>query len=117
MRQDLVIAVDFDGTLVGYDGEGLAFPMPGAAEAMDRLRANGAYIVVHTCRVTTGRANGTIEAELGFIRACLDDFGIPYDEIYMSDKMIADIYIDDRAVPFEGNWPDVVKRIARRSAG
>lgn len=104
-----VIAVDFDGTLVDYDETGAAFPVPGAREAMEALRSQGAYLVIHTCRTTIARQKRRLDQELNFIAETLDAFGIPFDEIYPGDKMVADVYIDDRAISYSGTWVGSVK--------
>lgn len=118
MSRRQVIAVDFDHTLVDYTADGTAVPMPGAREAMEELRGNGAWLVIHTCRTTVGRENGTLADELDFIARALSAFGIPFDEIYEGDKMIADVYIDDRAVAFGGDWPEVSRAVkARKQVG
>jgi hypothetical protein len=114
MSRTRVIAVDFDETLVDYTADGEPVPMPGAADAMAELRAKGFHLVVHTCRTTIARENGTLPEELGFIADTLDAFGIVFDEIWEGDKMIADLYIDDRAIPFRGDWDDVVQRVRGR---
>ena len=106
------LAVDFDGTIAhyrGYAGRGVFLdPIPGAADALRRLKAQGWDIVVFTCR--------TEEDEL---RAYLDAHAIPFDAINVgmdpamecSGKVYADIYLDDRAVTFR-DWssaPDSVQ--------
>ena len=106
------LAVDFDGTIAhyrGYAGRGVFLdPLPGAADAIRRLKTQGWDIVVFTCR--------TEEDEL---RAYLNAHDIPFDAINVgmdpamecSGKVYADIYLDDRAVTFH-DWtsaPDAVQ--------
>jgi hypothetical protein len=36
---------------------------------------------------------------------------IPYDKIWTFGKPMADIFIDDRAISFVGDWEDTVKQV------
>jgi hypothetical protein len=36
---------------------------------------------------------------------------IPYDKIWTFGKPMADIFIDDRAVAFRGDWQDAVQQV------
>ena len=108
------LAVDFDGTIAHYEGwagKGVFLhPLPGAAEALQDLRARGWRIIVFTCR--------TEEDDL---RAYLDAHGIPYDAVNVgldpamecSGKVHADIYLDDRAVTFRG-WESAPGAVLQR---
>ena len=108
------LAVDFDGTIAyyrGYAGRGVFLdPIPGAATALQRLKAQGWDIVVFTCR--------TEEDEL---RAYLNAHDIPFDAINVgmdpamecSGKVYADIYLDDRAVTFR-DWASAPDAVAAR---
>lgn len=101
-----IIAVDFDGTLVGESPDGELFPIAGAREALTELRRQGHRIVIHTCRTTLANDDGMLTQEVDLIEQTLADFAIPFDEIYVGDKLIADAYVDDRAVPFRGRWDE-----------
>lgn len=109
-----IIAVDFDGTIAhyqGWAGRGVFLPpLPGAAEGLRALRAQGWNIVVFTCR--------TEEDEL---RAYLNAHQIPFDNINVgldpamecSGKVYADVYLDDRAVTFRG-WAEAPAAVLDR---
>jgi len=45
-----------------------------------------------------------LEDAIQFIEKNLEEFDFHYNEIFIGDKLIADIYIEDRAVPYQGNW-------------
>lgn len=104
-----VIAIDLDGTLIREAG-GKILPLPGAVDAMRQLRSQGHRIVIHSCR--TGLAGECLDLEVQQITAILNEFGIEYDEIFIGEKLVADAYIDDRAVPFRGDWEDAKAGLA-----
>lgn len=107
----MIVAVDFDNTLVEHDEEGRAYPVEGAKEAMDALKEAGCHLAIHTCRVGIALEAGTLQQELHYIKSVLDSFEIPFDEIYLHPKPVAHFYVDDRAISFEGDWTAPVRRI------
>jgi hypothetical protein len=100
----LTICVDFDGVIHKYThwNSGLlnAQCIDYAPEALQSLRNLGHTIIIHTTRD---------EEE---IKQWLETFHVPYDYINENPeiqgrnpgKPIADIYVDDRAIQFNGNW-------------
>ncbi len=107
------IAVDFDGTLVMQDSNGDFYPTIGAKEALDSLVAQGFHIIIHTCRTGIAWREGYLSEELELIKNTLDRFSIPFHEIFAGDKVIADTYIDDRSVPYRGDWEAVISEFNR----
>jgi hypothetical protein len=110
---DKVVCVDFDGTLFPF-GEIYSFndPLPGAVEAMTRLREAGMRIVIFTSRLSPTWLEAEYgntwafeaEAQRHYIGKQLDRFGIPFDLI-TCEKVPAIAYIDDKALRFDGfNW-------------
>jgi hypothetical protein len=105
------IAVDLDGTLIRENEYGELTPVPGAAEAMNRLHDKGYRIVIYTSRIGLAIHAGRLEEEIEFVRSVLKQFRIGYDEIFLGEKLIADAYIDDRAIPFRGDWTSAAEEL------
>jgi histidinol phosphatase-like enzyme len=88
-----IIAVDLDHTLT-LKAEGsleITGPVPGAREAMQALKDAGYYLIIHTARISRYWRR-TVDSEDDYncqqvmaelaIDAALEDYGIPYDEIW-----------------------------------
>ena len=100
------IAVDFDGVIAEFtdDIEKFGKIIPGARESLAELRSLGYKIIIHTARPSD---NGHLERLADYLR----EEKIPFDEINLNSdagwgtqKPIADLYIDDLACRFEGDW-------------
>lgn len=76
----------------------LAKPLPGAVEGVERLKKLGYFVVVYTARGW---------GEYAMTRQWLEEAGIWFDAL-LCGKPIGDIWIDDRAIRFEG-WEKVCK--------
>ncbi|GAB4413241.1 MAG: hypothetical protein OHK0039_19970 [Bacteroidia bacterium] len=113
----MTIAIDFDGVLHGYsrgrqDGSIYDPPVPGASEALKALKAQGHKIYIFTTRTNKiYRKNDPIDHEQA-IKDWLAQHDIPYDRIWNFGKPMADIYIDDRALGFRGDWAATLGDIA-----
>ena len=102
-----IIVVDLDGTICEHRYPDFGEPIAGAKEALQRLKAAGFWIVIHTVRTSSAfQAAGLYEPEVNSpeaVGAFLQSHEIPYDEIWMHDKPLAIAYIDDRSVRLVGN--------------
>jgi len=106
------VAVDLDGTVLSEDDES---PLPGATEALRYLMKAGWRVVVWTHR-----------SDLGEVRRLLEKNRIPFDHINedpetdaegYSRKVFFDATVDDKAVPFAGNWAATVEELEGRRRG
>lgn len=110
----MIIAVDFDGVIANYDtfrGERhCGGPVDGVKVALDKL--DGHTIIVNTCR-----------AGVSDLHKYMERHNLPYSFVNFSprnverglslSKIAADIYIDDKAICFKGNWAQTLKEIER----
>lgn len=110
------IAIDLDGVIFSYDGiwrgpDYCGKVMPGAIEAMKKLREMGYRLSVYTTRNNCmTKADGANVLELtAKVQNHLESAGIPYDYIALF-KPLARYYIDDRAIRFV-NWDITLKAL------
>lgn len=110
------ICIDLDGTLCELKQPGQSYadvaPLPGAAERLRELRANGHEVVLQTARHMKS-CNGDVGKVLARVGATtlewLERHGFEYDEIHFG-KPNADLYIDDRALRFE-DWASLTEPV------
>jgi len=108
-----IICIDLDGTLAHYEewkGETyFGDAIEGAKEALQKLKENDWLIIIFTTRTNT---------EL--ITKFLNDNKLEFDYINenphqpenaIGGKPYADVYVDDRAIQFNGDWEEIVKCI------
>lgn len=114
-KKQKTVAIDFDGVLAdyskGYQGKDVFGALiPGADNATKVLKENGWRIIIYTTRPATDA-----------LKKWLSDNNIAYDYINENPdqpeeskgcKLIADIYIDDRAMEFRGHWKWLVGECA-----
>ena len=108
MAEVRTICFDLDGVLCTQttgDYEN-AIPNREAIELVNRLRAEGHRVIIHTARFM-GRASGdeTEARRLGFefTRQQLLEWGVQFDALHLG-KPRYDLLVDDRAVFFEADW-------------
>lgn len=109
------VAVDFDGVISRYDGwKGpgvFGGPIEGCREELEKLKEEGWTVIIFTTR----------GVDIDLVRNYLVKHKIPFDHINenrpdapknISDKkVIADCYIDDRAINFDGCWEGMAKKV------
>lgn len=109
------ICVDFDGVIAEFadDINNFGRLIPGAPEAICELQALGYRIIIHTARPSHQKHKEQLAAYLQM-------HGVPFDEIntnshcaWEAEKPVADLYIDDRALRFEGDWTHTLSAAKR----
>lgn len=95
-----VVALDFDGVIHKYTSKWVAEdiipdgPVDGIKEFIDDLKKKY-RVVIYSTRAKTEKGRKAIEK-------WLEENGISIDAIYY-EKPMAFVYIDDRAIRFDGN--------------
>jgi hypothetical protein len=107
-RRRRTVCLDFDGVIHSYTsgwcGESIIpdAPIHGTRAAIERLRKRY-RIVVHSARCCS-------EEGCEAIAAWLKKYEIEVDEV-CRHKPPATVYLDDRAVPFKGDWDEAIAAI------
>jgi hypothetical protein len=118
-----VIVVDLDGTICEHRYPDFGEPLAGAKEALQRLKAAGFRIIIHTVRTASCyAASEQYQSQVNSpeaVQTYLQQHDIPFDEIWMHDKPEAMLYIDDRSVRVMGNrrksnWTKIVDALLPR---
>lgn len=101
----VILAIDFDSTLVEWDSNKPGEWLPGAREALDSFLNQGFEIIIHSCRPLW--YDGAYEE----MRTLFDEYG--YEDVKIWNdrgKPFADFYIDDRALMFT-TWEDTYHEV------
>ena len=112
----LVIAVDFDGTIVEESYPEIGKMRKGAAEYIRRLVNEGHIIIINTCRSDSHSMNAKIWCMRNHVVYHYFNENHPdIIEQYNSDsrKISADIYIDDKNLVKLPNWKKKYKLIQK----
>ena len=114
----MVIAVDFDGTIVEDAYPNIGRVREYAKEVINNLTDEGHFITIWTCR--TGKH--LLEAELFLLGEDIRYHKInqhhPKDLLKYGDfgpKIGADVYIDDKCVAGLPSWPEIYQIIKRKN--
>ena len=112
----MTIAVDFDGVLHRYSkgwNKGSIYdpPVKGAKEAMEKLREEGHKLYIFTVRSNTLFHKKDKLDQAKAMKEWLELHQIPYDKIWTYGKPMADLFIDDRAIGFRGDWNQTLQEV------
>lgn len=97
----LRVAVDWDGTLVDANQEWL----PGALEALTAMLTRGHKITIHSSRAAWSGGVDQITERLGNLAT----------RVTIAPKLSADVYIDNQAIPFTGEWSGILDELRLRA--
>jgi hydroxymethylpyrimidine pyrophosphatase-like HAD family hydrolase len=119
LMKNKIICIDLDGTIANYnDWQGeLHFgePLPNVSKILNALKLDKWIIIIYTIR-----------ANIELVSGYLQKNNIPFDFInenpYQPEnakggKLYADIYVDDKAIQFTGDWEEVYQRILKFKPG
>ena len=107
MKQTIVF--DFDGVIHSYSSgwKGVDVipdpPVPGIKEAIDEIRAAGYEVIIVSTRCATQEGAEAIGKYLSKYNICPDDI--------RKEKPPAIVYIDDRAICFDGHAEALLNQI------
>lgn len=118
LKHNLVLAIDFDGTICVEDFPDVGEMKEGADVYINKLYDEGHHIVINTCR--SGIHEGAAETFLrkNKIRFHYINSNMPYlIEQYGQDcrKISADIYVDDKCLlGLPDSWKEIYELIKKR---
>lgn len=106
------IAIDVDGTLAdysqGWQGKDvIGAPLPGARAFLQRLHDNGYRVCIFTCRDTDRVTDWLNEHSLYF-----DEVNTNSEGLDTPGKIMADVYLDDKGLRFDGDYEQAYADIA-----
>lgn len=107
------ICIDIDGTICAYEGwkgsDSFGQVLPGAADAILRLHEDGWFVIIFSTRADKNRIEAFLNANNIYFDAINENPNQP--ENALGGKVLADVYLDDRAITFKGNWEDAYSEI------
>jgi hypothetical protein len=112
------IAVDLDGTICEYNSvpantikdsvPPVGNPYPGMIELLQTLKSLGWLVIIWTCRKETSElANYLKQKNIPFDYINYN----PFQPSDTSSKLMADVYLDDRAISYSGNTDGLLATI------
>ena len=115
----MIIAIDFDGTLHTGKWPAIGLPAPYAVEMMQKLKADGHYLIIWTCREgerQTEMVNWLMDKQIPFDR--INDNVSVQMELYgnNSRKVYAHLYVDDKQVGGLPCWDEIYEEVCLMEA-
>jgi hypothetical protein len=103
------VCIDWDDTLVGYKKHGVHGDwLPGAQDALRFLKRRGYTVIIHSCRANWPEGLAEIT---GLLEAAGFKLGSRLSIHTGAGKPLGVAYIDDRAIPFAGDWAPVLSAL------
>lgn len=107
------ICIDIDGTICTYSGwrgsDKFGEVLPDAAESILRLHEDGWFVIIFSTRSDKIEVEKFLRSNNIFFDAVNENPHQP--ENALGGKPIADVYLDDRAVTFRGNWEEAYSEV------
>ncbi|KKN10323.1 hypothetical protein LCGC14_1037610 [marine sediment metagenome] len=114
MNNKLIIAIDFDGTIVDHRYPDIGEPKPNVVNVLKRLLNEGHTLIIWTCRGGSELIAVYEWLKLRKLQDILVNVNVPYEQINFqpSPKIYADMYIDDRNLGgMPEDWEEIYKLI------
>ena len=118
-REKLIIAVDFDGTIVEDGYPGIGDPMIFAFDTLKKLQEEGHRLILWTYRHGKKLDEAVAFCKKNGIEFYAVNKSFPeenFDENQASRKIHADIFIDDRSIGGFIGWGQVYQLLTNESA-
>jgi len=112
----MIIAVDFDGTIVEHKYPAIGETLPHAFEVLKELQDNGHKLILWTYRDGQHLKDAVDFCRDNGIRFYAVNHSKPNEDFdkYMSRKIYADVYIDDRNIGGFPGWLKVKEELITR---
>ncbi len=115
----MIIAVDFDGTIVEHRYPSIGKEKPFASEALRQLAADGHQLILWTVRTGDLLQEALDWCEARGVRFYAVNSNYPPGSLFAdkrdeSPKIQADIYIDDRNLGGLPDWSEIYARISQK---
>ncbi|KKN59938.1 hypothetical protein LCGC14_0536880 [marine sediment metagenome] len=114
MKNKLIIAIDFDGTIVDHKYPEIGATKPNVVNVLKRLLSEGHTLIIWTCRGGSELIAAYDWLTLKGLEGILVNVNASYEQILFqpSPKIYADIYIDDRNLGgIPEDWEEIYKLI------
>ncbi|MEL3904422.1 MAG: hypothetical protein P1P63_04855 [Treponemataceae bacterium] len=113
----MIVAIDFDGTLHTGQYPAIGSEAPYAAEMMRKLRSDGHYLIINTCRsgeMLVNAVNWLLRHDIPFDR--VNDNCPVSTAKYGSNsrKIYAHVYVDDKQIGGLPTWPEIYNYISEK---
>lgn len=118
-NRKLVIAVDFDGTIVEEKYPSIGAPIENAFEVLTRLQNDGHRLLLWTYRHGEKLDEAVAFCQQHGIEFYAANRNFPEEEVdeTIPRKLLADIYIDDRSIGGLPDWEVTYEYITGKSLG
>lgn len=108
MSKPRTICIDFDDTICMSDST----VAPHAKEVITQLHGAGHKVLILTARLNPRLWGELVEGRRQKVITWLEENQIPYADV-LAFKPPADVYIDDKALRFRGDWRDTLEELTK----
>ena len=116
----LTIAIDFDDTIVENSYPNVGDLREGAKKYINKLYADGHYIIINTCRAGIYEYQAEYFLYLHGVNIHAINRNSPRSRMYFDPdcrKISADVYIDDKNVGGLPSWEDIYDMVTAKANG